>query len=217
MVRLVELLGLLSIAACAAYERVLLRDVQSLTFHDRSYTIRRRGGPVPQLRCVGGDAHGSYTPEVVKCTNTRPGDNDVEWDCAAQMPSTYKLEEISIICEGFGYNGDPYILRGSCSLEYELQYRDSESGNLSLIIVGIALCVVIPLGIAVLICNRRSATNTYSPGTRASIADDHHNSLENTSPPSSHIATGLTIADHHRNTTSPSSHIATGSARVTII
>uniref|UniRef100_A0A8R1ERF3 Store-operated calcium entry-associated regulatory factor n=1 Tax=Caenorhabditis japonica TaxID=281687 RepID=A0A8R1ERF3_CAEJA len=37
---------------------------------------------------------------------------------------------ISVSCEGYDYAEDPYILRGSCGLKYELEYT-SGSGNRS--------------------------------------------------------------------------------------
>ena len=34
-----------------------------------------------------------------------------------------KKIQITVSCEGYNYAEDPYILKGSCGLEYDLEYR----------------------------------------------------------------------------------------------
>jgi len=46
----------------AAQQKVLLRDVQTLTLHKGRMTTGRRSSPVPQVNCVGGNACGDYEP-----------------------------------------------------------------------------------------------------------------------------------------------------------
>lgn len=41
------------------------------------------------------------------------------------MPDRYDLGQIQVTCEGYDYPDDPYILRGSCGVEYELVIRDA--------------------------------------------------------------------------------------------
>lgn len=44
--------------ASADANRVLLRDITSLTLQRGEYTSGRRSSPVPQLECIGGTAYG---------------------------------------------------------------------------------------------------------------------------------------------------------------
>lgn len=38
------------------------------------------------------------------------------------MDNLYRFGQIEVVCEGYDYPDDPYILKGSCSLEYTLDY-----------------------------------------------------------------------------------------------
>ncbi|XP_055488630.1 store-operated calcium entry-associated regulatory factor isoform X2 [Leucoraja erinacea] len=100
-------------------ERVLLREVQSLTLYSGRYTNGRRSSPVPQLQCVGGTAScTSFIPQVVQCYNKGWDGYDVQWECKADMDIAYRFGAVTVSCEGYNYPEDPYILRGSCGLEY---------------------------------------------------------------------------------------------------
>ncbi|XP_061419625.1 store-operated calcium entry-associated regulatory factor [Lethenteron reissneri] len=99
-------------------DRLLLRDVSALTLHTGRMTAGRRSAAVPQLRCVGGCS--SFTPDVVQCLNRGHDGVDVQWECKADMDSSYRFGSISVSCEGYDYPDDPYVLRGSCGLEYSL-------------------------------------------------------------------------------------------------
>ncbi|KAK2089387.1 hypothetical protein P7K49_032053 [Saguinus oedipus] len=78
---------------------MLLRDVKVLTLHYDRYTTSRRLDPIPRLKCVGGTAGcDSYTPKVIQCQNKG-------WD-------------------GYESSEDQYVLRGSCGLEYNLDYTE---------------------------------------------------------------------------------------------
>ncbi|XP_017290176.1 store-operated calcium entry-associated regulatory factor isoform X2 [Kryptolebias marmoratus] len=104
---------------------VLLRDVQALTFHRNVYTTARRSNPVPQLKCVGGSAgcH-AFIPEVVQCLNRGWDGVDVQWECKTEMDKSYQFGRIEVSCEGYNHPSDPYVLRGSCGLEYTLELTD---------------------------------------------------------------------------------------------
>eukprot|EP01090_Pellita_catalonica_P012961 TRINITY_DN2969_c0_g1_i2.p1 TRINITY_DN2969_c0_g1~~TRINITY_DN2969_c0_g1_i2.p1 ORF type:complete len:344 (+),score=18.31 TRINITY_DN2969_c0_g1_i2:43-1074(+) len=110
-------------------ERVRLTDVTALTLHYGKQTNGRRSSPVPQLKCVGGSARSEWAPEIVQCRNVGSDGIDVQWECQADMPTKYKFGQISVSCEGYDYPEDPYILAGSCGLEYTLdrtsQYYDN--------------------------------------------------------------------------------------------
>ena len=102
---------------------VELATVQSLIFRSDSKTTGRRTSPVPQLTCVGGGACGSGAePQVVHCTNIGVdyANGDPTWKCTAELENGVRLGTTDVICEGFRDRDDPYILRGSCGLEYTL-------------------------------------------------------------------------------------------------
>ncbi|XP_041945962.1 store-operated calcium entry-associated regulatory factor [Alosa sapidissima] len=104
---------------------VLLRDVQVLTLYKGRYTTARRSSPVPQLQCVGGSAGcASFIPEVVQCQNKGWDGIDAQWECKADMDNTYRFGRIEVSCEGFNQPDDPYILSGSCGLEYTLELTE---------------------------------------------------------------------------------------------
>ncbi|KAI1888237.1 hypothetical protein AGOR_G00182960 [Albula goreensis] len=104
---------------------VLLRDVQALTLYKGRYTTARRTSPVLQLQCVGGSAGcGSFVPEVVQCQNKGWDGIDVQWECKTDMDNAYRFGRIEVTCEGFNHPDDPYILKGSCGLEYTLELTE---------------------------------------------------------------------------------------------
>jgi len=102
---------------------VELSTIQSLIFRKDSMSTGRRASPVPQLTCVGGGACGGYgEPTVVHCTNigTDYANGDPTWKCTAELENGLRLGTTDVVCEGFRDREDPYILRGSCGLEYTL-------------------------------------------------------------------------------------------------
>ncbi|KAL1023701.1 hypothetical protein UPYG_G00044790 [Umbra pygmaea] len=114
----------LSVAHISSWgeESVLIRDVQVLTLHKGRYTTARRSSPVPQLQCIGGTAGcASFIPEVVQCQNKGWDGVDSQWECKTDMDNSYRFGRIEVSCEGFNHPNDPYILRGSCGLEYTLE------------------------------------------------------------------------------------------------
>ncbi|XP_033830665.1 store-operated calcium entry-associated regulatory factor [Periophthalmus magnuspinnatus] len=104
---------------------VLLRDIQVLTLYRGRYTTGRRTSPVPQLQCVGGSAgcH-AFTPEVVQCQNKGWDGVDVQWECKTDMDNAYRFGRVEVSCEGYNHPSDPYVLTGSCGLEYTLELTD---------------------------------------------------------------------------------------------
>ena len=100
-----------------------LAEVKQLTFRKDALTTGRRTSAVPQLSCVGGGACGTYgEPAVVHCTNigTDYANGDPTWKCTAELENGLRLGTTDVVCEGFRDRDDPYILRGSCGLEYTL-------------------------------------------------------------------------------------------------
>ncbi|KAL6092753.1 hypothetical protein STEG23_014196, partial [Scotinomys teguina] len=112
-------------------DRILLRDVKALTLHYDRYTTSRRLDPIPQLKCVGGTAGcNAYTPKVVQCQNKGWDGYDVQWECKTDLDIAYKFGKTVVSCEGYESSEDQYVLRGSCGLEYQLDYTDLGLKNL---------------------------------------------------------------------------------------
>ncbi|KAG0229732.1 Autophagy protein 22 [Actinomortierella wolfii] len=110
--------------------KVLLKDVKTLTLRQGKQTTFRRTYAVPQLKCVGGNAKSSgFRPDVVQCTNMGSDGVDIQWECKADLPDNMRFGEIEVFCEGYDYPEDPYVLKGSCGLEYTLQYTGYSGGG----------------------------------------------------------------------------------------
>jgi len=105
--------------------RVELAKIKSLTFYKDSYTAARRTSALPQLVCVGKPCR-LFQPEVVRCLSLGGTGTEVDWKCEADLPDTLRFGRVEVSCEGWSKPGDPYVLKGSCSLEYRLvQIPDS--------------------------------------------------------------------------------------------
>lgn len=126
-------------AASAAYagaqgspaDRVLLRDVGAQTFHRGRLTAARRVPPVPQLQCVGGSygcsgADSDALFPSALCRNEGGDGVNVAWQCeVVGLPDNVKLGRLEVSCEGYNNPDDPYVLRDSCALEYELDRTEA--------------------------------------------------------------------------------------------
>jgi hypothetical protein len=102
---------------------VELANVQSLIFKQNAMTTGKRTSPVSQLTCVGGGACGTDgEPQVVHCSNIGIdyANGDPTWKCTAELENGLRLGTTDVVCEGFRDRDDPWILRGSCGLEYTL-------------------------------------------------------------------------------------------------
>lgn len=106
---------------------ILLSKVYSLTLRNGEKTSSRRVDPAPQLLCVGPEEICRlYTVDVMQCAN-EGADYDAEniqWSCKASMPDDFKLGSTDVVCEGYESSHDPYILKGSCGVEYRLLLTD---------------------------------------------------------------------------------------------
>ncbi|KAK4621242.1 Store-operated calcium entry-associated regulatory factor [Fulvia fulva] len=103
-------------------DAVKLSSIKTLTLRDGALTSARRVEPIPQLTCIGGNAKGLYDVDVMRCTNAGSdyGAEDIQWTCKASLPPEFKLGSTDVICEGYENPDDPYILKGSCGVEYRL-------------------------------------------------------------------------------------------------
>lgn len=100
--------------------RVKLSSITALTLHRSRSTTSRRTSPVPQLTCVGA-ACSRFQPDIVQCTPVgSSGGTDIEWRCEADLPSSLSFGSVEVSCEGWDGPSDPYVLKGSCGLTYNL-------------------------------------------------------------------------------------------------
>lgn len=47
-----------------------------------------------------------------------------QWECKTDLDIAYKFGKTVVSCEGYDSSEDQYILRGSCGLEYNLDYTE---------------------------------------------------------------------------------------------
>ncbi|KAI5806673.1 hypothetical protein DFH27DRAFT_353098 [Peziza echinospora] len=106
--------------------KIKLTQLSRVTLRAGQMTAGRRVEPVPQLKCIGGDAKGLYEIDVMICKNMGSdyGNDDVSWSCKADMPKEFKLGSTDVYCEGYSNSDDPYVLKGSCGVEYRLMLTD---------------------------------------------------------------------------------------------
>ncbi|KAL8714725.1 MAG: hypothetical protein Q9225_006508, partial [Loekoesia sp. 1 TL-2023] len=73
-----------------------------------------------------GNARGLYDVDVMRCKNQGSDydDQNIQWTCTASLPSEFKLGSTDVICEGYESSSDPYVLKGSCGVEYRLILTD---------------------------------------------------------------------------------------------
>ena len=137
-------------------ESIHLSNVKSLTLRKGIMTIGRRALPTPQLKCVGGNAASkAHLVEVVQCLNMGSGS---QWKCEAHLDPSIQLGRLAVSCEGYAYPDDPYILEGSCGLEYHLEYKSPALTKNEIRGVILGLCIVVFCGIVIIaVLHRRSS------------------------------------------------------------
>jgi len=111
----------------AANEKVLMDNVKALTFKADQWTTTRRTQSSGQLVCTGGtaSARSDMMPKVVQCVaKGSDGAGNIQWKCEADLDEKVKFGDLEVVCEGFSYPEDPYITKGSCSLEYKLEFTE---------------------------------------------------------------------------------------------
>jgi hypothetical protein len=129
-------------------QRIRMDSLTALTFRSGALTTGRRTAPIPQLNCLGSRALcAKYQPPVIQCTPVgSDGDGGLEWKCEADLVNGVGLGEVEVGCEGWGTlrlfiqccylmtdvrledgPSDPYILKGSCALNYNLVRTPSSS------------------------------------------------------------------------------------------
>ena len=114
----------------AEHKKVLLKDVKTIILTEGKFTTGRRSSPVAQLQCMGGTAGCKEgTPKTVQCTQSGFDGNDATWECKADLDNEYRFGKLEVTCEGYDYPEDPYILAGSCGLEYQLDYTSAKQNQ----------------------------------------------------------------------------------------
>ncbi|PTB43179.1 hypothetical protein M441DRAFT_66938 [Trichoderma asperellum CBS 433.97] len=128
VVFLLSAFPLQSLAARPNKNAILLSEVRTLTLRGNgAKTTSRRVAPIPQLKCISSKAVCDlYSIDVLRCTNqgSSYGTEDIEWSCTASLPEEFKLGSTDVICEGYSSPDDPYVLKGSCGVEYRLILTD---------------------------------------------------------------------------------------------
>lgn len=90
-------------AAKRSANSVLLSQTKSLTLRDSQKTSYRWVSAIPQLTCVGGNAKGLYTVDVMRCKNagSEYDIEDIQWTCQASLPLEFKLGSTEVVCEQY--------------------------------------------------------------------------------------------------------------------
>lgn len=67
-----------------------------------------------------------HNKQVVECENVGfdSEKSKYDWRCHAELEDRVIFNHVEVICEGYDYPEDDYILLGSCGLEFTLDYRD---------------------------------------------------------------------------------------------
>nr|XP_027199985.1 store-operated calcium entry-associated regulatory factor-like [Dermatophagoides pteronyssinus] len=119
---LVYSINLIVIVMAQPNDRILLENIDALTFESDRLAKTRRNQKIPQLKCIGGGNCNRVKLEVAQCFNV--GSNQsIEWECRGDMPSKYKLVQVNMSCEGYDSPQDQYILADSCALQYSIAKR----------------------------------------------------------------------------------------------
>ncbi|EFC39199.1 predicted protein [Naegleria gruberi] len=103
-------------------DAIHLTQIKSITLYKNAWTTARRSHPVPQLKCIS--KPDNYEPDQVECSYEGNG-----WRCNAKLRSNYKFGKMNVNCEGYRYSGDDLVLKGSCGLEYTLEYNQKPQSN----------------------------------------------------------------------------------------
>jgi len=103
-------------------EKVLERYVDTLTFEDGKFTTFRRTQPYPQIACSGNYCDEVQLQKHIVCDQLQPG----QWRCEGSPYEKHKFHRTDVICEGYDSKDDPYILVGSCMVDYTLQLKSDD-------------------------------------------------------------------------------------------
>lgn len=108
-------------------DRVKFHDLGQQTFRVGHMTNARRVSPIPQVQCVSGYGNPdcSKGPSEITCEIVEKfGVSDAIWKCVSVLGSSYKISKYEVSCEGYSHADDPYVLKGSCGVEYVLDLTE---------------------------------------------------------------------------------------------
>ena len=98
------------------HEKVSIKSVTSLLLGRGRMTTGRRTAPIPQLNCL---SNCQDAPDTVYCRNAGFDGTDVVWECKSDPPGK-QFSYLNVQCEGYDYPDDPFILKGSCSIDFKM-------------------------------------------------------------------------------------------------
>jgi len=170
-------------------DRVKLTSIKSLTFYSGRMTTARRSYPIAQVKCVGGNAGCQARVDFIQCYNL--GTNyglDVQWQCRANINRGYSIGRTDVNCEGYHYPMDPYILRGSCGVEYTVDLqkrseikgvmdygsqreikREMDIGSGVVLLVFMVLIVAVIIAMSLICCSSVGQVDYVEAGTRRRV------------------------------------------------
>eukprot|EP00501_MAST-03F_sp_TOSAG23-6_P002383 GSMAST32.ASY1.ANO1.2489.1 assembled CDS len=105
--------------------KVLLETVKAITLKKGKYTNSRRVSAIPQITCINGCHLAS--PNRIQCKNSGSDGVDIQWECSTDLPAGVSFEAVEVLCEGYDYPEDEYVLKGSCGVEYSLSGHRSDN------------------------------------------------------------------------------------------
>lgn len=117
---------LINITHGSLSDKVMLKAV-NLTLHQGEWTTGRRTRPVPQLICIGGTNRCKFQPTTVKCSNQQGKEDNIKWQCTANLEKNLRFNQLDVSCEGYDFPEDDYVLKGSCGLEYSIDTLDGST------------------------------------------------------------------------------------------
>jgi uncharacterized protein YlaI len=172
---------LLIIVVAYAQDKVLLKDVSVITLKAGHLTTGRRNAPIQQLLCQNcDDAASKNVVSIIQCRNAGFDGRDVNWRCETSIDKRYSLQKTEVSCEGYAYPDDPYILVGSCAVEYWLNKPLTPRDQHAIYTVGALFVIAMMCWFIFIICT------TCCCCTVASAAIISSNSHTQYSPPIRH-------------------------------
>ncbi|KAI0077312.1 hypothetical protein K474DRAFT_1661945 [Panus rudis PR-1116 ss-1] len=105
-------------------QRIAFATIRSLSFYRDYKALNKNGGASVYLQthCLGKTCQWD-APSVVHCDKVDITDlkRDATWKCRAELPEATYFENATITCLDWLYPNDPYVVRGSCRLQYHLE------------------------------------------------------------------------------------------------
>lgn len=103
------------------FQKILEKELRSITVVDGQMTTARRGEPFPQMVCLDGPKDRRPLSAVCNNMGLNPY-GQISWECKYEAPDC-EIYNPEVNCEGYDYPDDPFVLVGSCALEYKLRCK----------------------------------------------------------------------------------------------